>query len=141
MTTHWRKQPPNRMLRTRPLLVLRLEGSAQSPIATEAVERTAPLYAIEEEIRGRSPEKSDTSATIRYALSRQRCGAKNRHVGSYDPGRIATYSTVTMKKTSRERRNLIADRLEGMLILGRNSTGREFKAGLPRTFGIGENLS
>jgi transposase len=29
----------------------------KSPIATEAVERTAPLYEIEEEIRGRSPDE------------------------------------------------------------------------------------
>jgi transposase len=70
-----------------------------SPIATEAVERIAPLYTIEKEIRGRSPDerrelrnlrsrpllesmhawlegslsrlspKSDTAAAIRYALS------------------------------------------------------------------------
>jgi transposase len=70
-----------------------------SPIATEAVERIAPLYGIEKEIRGRSPDerrevrnarsrpllvamhewlesslaklsrKSDTSAAIRYALT------------------------------------------------------------------------
>jgi transposase len=72
----------------------------KSPIATEAIERIAPLYQIEEEIRGRSPDerqevrnrkarpllesmrdwlekslsklsrKSDTSAAIRYALAR-----------------------------------------------------------------------
>jgi transposase len=71
-----------------------------SPIATEMVERIAPLYGIEEEIRGRSPDerrevrnrkarpllesmhtwlesclsklsrKSDTSAAIHYALAR-----------------------------------------------------------------------
>jgi hypothetical protein len=71
-----------------------------SPIATEAVERIAPLYEIEKEIRGRSPDerrevrnrkarpllesmqawlesslsklsrKSDTSAAIHYALAR-----------------------------------------------------------------------
>jgi transposase len=29
----------------------------ESPIATEAVERIAPLYEIEEEIRGRSPDE------------------------------------------------------------------------------------
>ena len=72
----------------------------KSPIATEAVERIAALYAIENEIRGRAPDerrqvrqarsrplldamhgwleaslaklskKSDTSAAIRYALAR-----------------------------------------------------------------------
>jgi transposase len=72
----------------------------KSPIATEAIERIAPLYQIEEEIRGRSPDerrevrnrkarpllesmrdwletslsklsrKSDTSAAIHYALAR-----------------------------------------------------------------------
>src|SRR5260370_20667730 len=71
----------------------------QSPVATEAVERIALLYAIEKEIRGRSPDerrrvrnararplvesmhlwlkaslatlsrKSDTAAAIHYALS------------------------------------------------------------------------
>lgn len=71
-----------------------------SPIATEAVERIAPLYAIEKEIRGRSPDerrevrnararpliesmrkwlemsltklsrKSETAAAIHYALAR-----------------------------------------------------------------------
>jgi hypothetical protein len=71
-----------------------------SPIATEAIERIAPLYAIEKEIRGRSPDarrevrsararplldsmhawleaslsklsrKSDTAAAIHYALAR-----------------------------------------------------------------------
>jgi transposase len=30
----------------------------QSPIATEAVERIAPLYAIENEIRGRPPRRA-----------------------------------------------------------------------------------
>ena len=77
-----------------------LKEAHKSPIATEAVERIAPLYGIEEEIRGRSPDerrevrnarsrpllaaihewleaslaklskKSDTSAAIRYALAR-----------------------------------------------------------------------
>jgi transposase len=77
-----------------------LKVAHKSPIATEAVERIAPLYGIEEEIRGRSPDerrevrnarsrpllaaihewleaslaklskKSDTSAAIRYALAR-----------------------------------------------------------------------
>jgi len=72
----------------------------RSPIATEAVERIAPLYAIEKEIRGRSPDerrevrnararpqiesmrnwletslaklprKSETAAAIHYALAR-----------------------------------------------------------------------
>lgn len=72
----------------------------QSPIATEAVERIAPLYAIEKEIRGRPPDerrevrnararpllesmrkwlelsltklsrKSETAAAIHYALAR-----------------------------------------------------------------------
>jgi transposase len=76
-----------------------LKEAHQSAIATEALERIAPLYHIEEEIRGRSPDerqqvrnsrarpivnalrewfeaslaklspKSDTSAAIRYALS------------------------------------------------------------------------
>lgn len=76
-----------------------LKEAHQSAIATEALERIAPLYKIEEEIRGRSPDerqqvrnlrarpmmnslhewftsslaklspKSDTSAAIRYALS------------------------------------------------------------------------
>jgi transposase len=77
-----------------------LKEAHKSPIATEAVERIAPLYGIEEGIRGRSPDerravrdarsrpllaamhewleaslaklskKSDTSAAIRYALAR-----------------------------------------------------------------------
>lgn len=76
-----------------------LKEAHQSPIAIEALERIAPLYTIEEEIRGRSPDerqqvrnlrsrpimnsirdwletsltklspKSDTSAAIRYALT------------------------------------------------------------------------
>ena len=76
-----------------------LKEAHQSPIGIEALERIAPLYRIEEEIRGRSPDerqqvrslrsrpimnslrewfeaslaklspKSDTSAAIRYALS------------------------------------------------------------------------
>jgi len=76
-----------------------LKEAHQSAIATEALERIAPLYKIEEEIRGRAPDerqqvrnlrarpimnslrewfeaslaklspKSDTSAAIRYALS------------------------------------------------------------------------
>ena len=76
-----------------------LKEAHQSPIAIEALERIAPLYRIEEEIRGRSPDerqqvrnlrsrpimnsirewleaslaklspKSDTSAAIRYALT------------------------------------------------------------------------
>jgi len=74
--------------------------ATQSAVATEAVERIAPLYKIEEEIRGRSPDerrevrnrkarpllvsmrewletslaklsrKSDTAAAIHYALAR-----------------------------------------------------------------------
>ena len=77
-----------------------MKEAHKSPIATEAVERIAPLYGIEEQIRGRSPDerrevrnvrsrpllasmhdwleaslaklskKSDTSAAIRYALAR-----------------------------------------------------------------------
>jgi site-specific recombinase XerC len=77
-----------------------LKEAHKSPIAAEAVERIAPLYGIEEEIRGRAPDerravrdarsrpllaamhewleaslaklskKSDTSAAIRYALAR-----------------------------------------------------------------------
>jgi transposase len=77
-----------------------LMEAQHSPIATEAVERIAPLYAIEKEIRGRSPDtrreirnararplldamhswlevslsklsrKSDTAAAIHYALAR-----------------------------------------------------------------------
>ena len=77
-----------------------LKEAHKSPIATEAVERIAPLYGIEEEIRGRSPDerrevrdarsrpllasmhewleaslaklskKSETAAAIRYALAR-----------------------------------------------------------------------
>jgi transposase len=76
-----------------------LKEAHQSAIATEAIERIAPLYRIEEEIRGRAPDerqqvrnlrsrpimnsicewleaslaklspKSDTSVAIRYALS------------------------------------------------------------------------
>jgi transposase len=76
-----------------------LKEAHQSPIAIEALQRIAPLYKIEEEIRGRSPDerqqvrdlrsrpimnsirdwfqvslaklspKSDTSAAIRYALT------------------------------------------------------------------------
>jgi len=77
-----------------------LKEAHKTPIATEAVECPAPLYGIDEEIRGRSPDehrevrdarsrpllasmyegleaslaklskKSDTSAAIRYALAR-----------------------------------------------------------------------
>ena len=77
-----------------------LMEAQRSPIATEAVQRIAPLYAIEKEIRGRSPDerqqvrntrarpllesmrvwleaslaklsrKSDTAAAIHYALAR-----------------------------------------------------------------------
>jgi hypothetical protein len=85
----------------------------QSPIATEAVERIAPLYAIEKEIRGRPPDvrrevrnararpqiesmrnwletslsklprKSETAAAIHYALARW-----NALVRYLDDGRI-----------------------------------------------------
>jgi transposase len=85
----------------------------QSPIATEAVQRIAPLYAIEKEIRGRSPDarrevrnararpqiesmrnwleaslsklprKSETTAAIHYALARW-----NALVRYLDDGRI-----------------------------------------------------
>jgi hypothetical protein len=85
----------------------------QSPIATEAVQRIAPLYAIEREIRGRSPDarrevrnararpqiesmrnwletslaklphKSETTAAIHYALARW-----NALVRYLDDGRI-----------------------------------------------------
>lgn len=85
----------------------------QSPIATEAVERIAPLYAIEKEIRGRSPDerrevrnararplfesmrnwleasllklhrKSETAAAIHYALARWKALARY-----LDDGRI-----------------------------------------------------
>jgi hypothetical protein len=44
-----------------------LMEAQHSPIATEAVERIAPLYAIEKEIRGRSP---DTRREIRNARAR-----------------------------------------------------------------------
>ncbi len=77
-----------------------LMEAIESPIATEAVERIAPFYAIEKEIRGRSPDerrevrnasarpplesmrdwletslaklprKSETAAAIHYALAR-----------------------------------------------------------------------
>jgi transposase len=90
-----------------------------SPIATEAVERIAALYAIEKEIRGRSPEerrqvrnsrarpllqslrnwletslsklsrKSDTTAAIHYALARW-----NAFVRYCDDGRIEIDNSV-----------------------------------------------
>jgi len=44
-----------------------LKEAHKSPIATEAVERIAPLYGIEEEIRGRSP---DERRAVRDARSR-----------------------------------------------------------------------
>jgi transposase len=79
--------------------VLRLDQAHASPLAKEAIQRIAELYAIESEIRGRSPDerraarqarsqplldsmrtwfesrlpelsrKSDTTAAIRYTLA------------------------------------------------------------------------
>jgi len=88
------------LLGSRAQRVLRSTGGHKSPVAVEAIERIAGLYAIESEIRGRSPEerreirnlrsrpfaelaetmagrtlgklsrKSDTALAVRYALGR-----------------------------------------------------------------------
>jgi hypothetical protein len=107
--------------------------ATQSAIATEAVERIAPLYKIEEEIRGRSPDerravrnakarpllesmcdwleaslsklprKSETTAAIHYALGRWNALARY-----LDDGRI-------------ELDNLIAERALRPVAVGRRN--------------------
>src|SRR6266851_6437930 len=92
----FRKQPAGHVRRK----LYDLQAAHQSPVAVEAIERIAGLYAIESEIRGRPPEdqreirnlrsrplldslkqwleetlrklsrKSDTAVAVRYALGR-----------------------------------------------------------------------
>ena len=56
-----------------------LMEAQRSPIATEAVQRIAPLYAIEKEIRGRSPMNDNRSATRVPGRYWSRCGYGLKH--------------------------------------------------------------
>jgi hypothetical protein len=54
-----------------------LKEAHKSPIATEAVERIAPLYGIEEEIRGKSPGEDSGTRLIGSIASSRTILAKN----------------------------------------------------------------